>query len=98
MPATAELFPEPDRPEVAPMYADTSGGTGRITYTRHRPRTTQRCDDCMAAYVLADREGRDRSSVPTARTAAFRRKQQGCNPLLLCHPHKAMREAEEAGR
>lgn len=87
---TPPIFDPPPSPAVAPILTDTSGGWGKVTYTRYRPKSPCNCDDCMAAYT------RDRNA-PHSRPAAFTRKQEGCADLKLCYEHKAMREEKEKG-
>ena len=86
---TPPMFEQIPEQPVAKVLTDTSGGHGPVRYTKHRPKKPVRCDDCLAAL------GRDPKS-PATRTAAFRRTQEGTEPLLLCYPHKEMRREREA--
>lgn len=84
---TSPLFDPPDEPPAARPLA-AARGTGRPTYTRYRPKTPVRCDDCAAAYV-AD------PGAPMSRNATYRRAQAGTPALLLCHAHVRLRKEGE---
>jgi hypothetical protein len=84
------MFEDPPQPPVAPILTDTTGGWGKAAYTRYRPKKPVRCDDCAAAFIQD-------KNAPHSRPAAYRRKQEGTDDLLLCYEHKAMREGREAG-
>lgn len=83
------MFEEVPEQPVAKILTDTSGGYGPVRYTRYRPTKPRKCDDCLAAL------GKDPAS-PASRTAAFKRTQDGTEPLLLCYPHKELRREREA--
>jgi hypothetical protein len=86
---TMPMFEEVPEQPVAKILTDTSGGYGPVRYTKYRPTKPRKCDDCLAAL------GKDPTS-PASRTAAFKRTQEGTEPLLLCYPHKELRREREA--
>jgi len=85
---TPPMFTEIPELPVAP-FNDTTGGHGKITYTRYRVKEPVRCDDCMAAFIT-------NPSAPASRVAAYKRAQAGTNSLLLCYAHTRARKDAEA--
>lgn len=90
---TLPMFPEPDPPPVAKPsvtpFNDVSGGYGRASYAKYRPKSPVRCDDCAAAFIA-------NPNAPKSQIAAFRRSQKGAKALLLCHEHTQLRKEAEA--
>lgn len=84
---TIPLFGEVPDPPVAPI-APERAKPSTATYSRYRPVSPRKCDDCMAAFTTDP-------NAPHSGTAAFRRQQPGAPTLLLCYAHKQMRQEAE---
>ncbi|KAB2384731.1 hypothetical protein [Actinomadura montaniterrae] len=81
---TIPLFGEPE-PAEPPKPKKTPGtSNAKPVWSRYRPATPRKCDDCMA--VLAETKG----AGPHSRTAVWKRK-TGRAFLLLCYPHAQQR-------
>lgn len=80
------LFDVGPVPVKVPKRQTTSAARPR--WTKYRPKSPEKCDDCMLVLALAKGNG------PVSRQAKWRRK-QGATDLLLCHAHAQARRDED---
>lgn len=76
---TIPLFGEPEPAERPAPKAATAAST-KAKWTKYKPKTPVRCDDCMA--LLAERRG----DAPVAAVARWARTVAGVR-RLLCYQH-----------
>lgn len=86
---TPPLFdaPQPLPPRRSRILQELDAAA-RPHWARYRPVRRVPCDECIA--VLHE----DQGVGPYAQSARWRRTQEGCRPLLLCHIHAELWKAE----